>query len=108
MSFSPKTAWIYFRRLGVGKMAEDRKTLVREMRGIPYFLLFEYVEEMGGTAVSEDVIESPQWRVKFERMEPFRIGSLEVGQTRLIIEIEPEAEEEFLRVFGLKTFRAGG
>ena len=89
-------------------MTGGRKTLIREIRGIPYFLLFEYLEEMGGTAVREDLIEAPQWQVTFERMEPFRIGSLQVGQTRLTIEIDPTAEEECLRVFGLKTFRAGG
>jgi hypothetical protein len=89
-------------------MAGDRKMIEREIRGIPYFLLFEYLEEMGGTAVGEDLIEAPEWRATFERMEPFRIGSLEVGQTRLKIEIEQTAEEEFLRVFSLKTFRAGG
>jgi len=89
-------------------MDRKRKTITREIRGIPYFLLFEYLQEMGGTAVGEDLIEAEDWQVKFERMEPFRIGSLQVGQTRLVIDIEPAAEAEFLRVFGLKTFRAGG
>jgi hypothetical protein len=87
---------------------KTRKTIVREIRGIPYFMLFEYLQDMGGTAIRDDLIEAPDWVAKFERMEPFRIGSLEVGQTRLIIDIEPAAETEFLRVFGLKTFRAGG
>lgn len=89
-------------------MAADRKTIVHEMRGIPYFMLFEYLEDMGGKPVSEDVVRTADWEVRLERMEPFRIGSLEVGQTRLVIEIEAEAEAEFNRVFAMKTFRAGG
>ena len=89
-------------------MAEKRKTIVREIRWIPYFLLFEYLEEMGGTAKADDLVEAPEWKAKFERMEPFRLGSLQVGQTRLTIDIEHSAEEEFLRVFALKTLRAGG
>ena len=85
-----------------------RYTRVREMRGIPFFLLFEYLEEMGGVPLSENELEGDGWTVKLERMEPFQIGSLSVGQNRLIIEVEEEAEDEFFRVFGLKTFRAGG
>lgn len=85
-----------------------RKTIVREMRGIPFFLLYEYLEEMGGVPINENELEGEGWKVKMERMEPFRIGSLSVGQNRLTIEIDEEVEEEFFRVFSLKTFRAGG
>ncbi len=85
-----------------------RKTIVREMRGIPFFMLYEYLEDMGGVPVSEDLVRAEEWEVRLERMEPFRIGSLSVGQTRLVIEIEEKAEAEFNRVFALKTFRAGG
>lgn len=83
------------------------QTIVREMRGIPYFLLKEYLEEMGGTAVSENQIRGPGWSVKLTRMEPFRLGSLSVGQTRLDIEIEDELVDDFMEVFGKKTLRAG-
>ncbi len=89
-------------------MKNERKTIIREMRGIPYFLLVEYLEEMGGTAVREDLIETPEWAVSLERMEPFRLGSLAVGQVRLTIEIEEAAEAAFMKVFGMKTMRAGG
>lgn len=85
-----------------------RKTIVREMRGIPFFMLYEYLEDMGGEPISEDLVRAEEWEVRLERMEPFRIGSLSVGQTRLVIEIEEKAEAEFNRVFALKTFRAGG
>lgn len=84
------------------------QTIVREMRGIPFFLLKEYLEEMGGTLINENQVQGPGWSVELSRMEPFRIGSLEVGQTRLEIQIEDHLLDDFLEVFGQKTLRAGG
>jgi hypothetical protein len=81
--------------------------IVREMRGIPFFLLKEYLEEMGGTALSDDQVQAKGWSVKLTRMEPFRLGSLSVGQTRLEIDIEEHLVDDFMEVFGKKTLRAG-
>jgi len=83
------------------------QTFTREMRGIPFFLLKEYLQEMGAEETQPDVMETKGWRVKLERMEPFRLGSLSVGQTRLHVELQDEAAEEFMRVFSMKTLRAG-
>lgn len=77
------------------------------MRGIPFFLLREYLEEMGGTAVSDDQVEGPGWSVKLVKMDPFRLGSLSIGQTRLEIDIEAHLVDDFLETFGKKTLRAG-
>jgi len=84
------------------------QTLVHEMRGIPYFLLKEYLQEMGGTLVEENLIQGQGWTVHLERMEPYRIFSLSVGQTRLKVEMEDEVAEDFLERFKKKTLRAGG
>jgi hypothetical protein len=84
------------------------KTIIREMRGIPFFLLKEYLEEMGGKEIREDVIQGAGWTVHLERMEPFRIGSLSIGQSKLTIEIAEEVEEDFIKRFSMKTLRAGG
>ena len=81
--------------------------IVREMRGIPFFLLKEYLEEMGGTSISDDQVQAEGWSVKLTKMEPFRLGSLSVGQTRLEIDIEEHLVDEFMKVFGKKTLRAG-
>lgn len=81
--------------------------IVREMRGIPYFLLKEYLEEMGGTVVNDDHVQAEGWSVKLTKMEPFRLGSLSVGQTRLEIDIEDHLVDEFMETFGKKTLRAG-
>ena len=80
----------------------------REIRGIPFFLLVEYLEEMGGTVIEEGHVQGPGWEVHLARIEPFRIGSLEVGQSRLEVEIEDHLVDDFLEVFSKKTLRAGG
>ncbi len=33
------------------------RTIVHEMRGIPYYLLKEYLQELGGTLIGEDLIQ---------------------------------------------------
>ena len=84
------------------------RTIVHEMRGIPFFLLKEYLEEMGGREVDENFIKGEGWTVRLEKMEPFRLFSLSVGQTRLTVELEEEVAEDFIERFQKKTLRAGG
>jgi hypothetical protein len=84
------------------------QTIVHEMRGIPYFLLKEYLQELGGVFSEENLVEGAGWRVRLERMAPFTIGSLSVGQTRLTMELEDHAAEDFQQRFLKKTLRAGG
>ena len=88
-------------------MENPMRHIVREMRGIPFFLLREYLEELGGKAVSKDRVEGSGWSVQLTRMEPFRLGSLSVGQTCLEIEIEENQADEFMERFSMKTLRAG-
>lgn len=78
------------------------------MRGIPLWLLSEYLQEMGGTLIDEHQIQAEGWSVRLTRMEPFRLGSLVVGQTRLDIEVEDHLADEFMNQFAKKTLRAGG
>ena len=82
--------------------------IVYEMRGIPYFLLKEYLQELGGHLVGENLIIGDGWTVELEHMEPYRIGSLVVGQTRLTIELEDRVAADFQERFFKKTLRAGG
>lgn len=84
------------------------QTIVNEMRGIPYFLLKEYLQELGGLPVDENLIRGDGWSVRLERMDPFLLGSLEVGQTRLTMELEERVAEDFQERFFKKTLRAGG
>jgi hypothetical protein len=83
------------------------KTVVREMRGIPYFLLKEYLQELGGSPSAENEVCGEGWIVRLEKMEPFRLGSLSVGQTRLEMHIHEDVYDDFMARFALKTLRAG-
>ena len=46
--------------------------------------------------------------MRLTRMEPFRLGSISVGQTQLQIDIEEDQADDFMERFFLKTLRAGG
>jgi hypothetical protein len=81
--------------------------ITREMRGIPYFLLKEYLVELGGVLVDENFIQGDGWSVRLTKMEPYKIHSLQVGQTRLAMELEERIAEDFLQRFATKTLRAG-
>ncbi len=83
------------------------QTINREMRGIPYYLLHEYLQELGGTIVNDNLIVGEGWKVYLDKMEPFRIGSLVVGQTRVRMELEDHIAEDFQQRFFKKTLRAG-
>jgi hypothetical protein len=77
------------------------------MRGIPNFLLKEYLVELGGALQGEDTIVGPGWRVRVTQMEPYKFFSLQVGQSLLEMELEDEVAEDFQQRFALKTLRAG-
>jgi hypothetical protein len=93
--------------MGPEPASPGRRRIVREVRGIPFFLLREYLEDLGGRSVGESRVEGPGWQADLARMEPFRIGSLTVGQTRLVLEIEEALADGFMERFDLKTIRAG-
>ena len=81
--------------------------IVREMRGIPYFLLKEYLVELGGALVEENLVVGAGWKVRLTKMVPYKFHSLSVGQTRLEMELDDEAAADFLERFAMKTLRAG-
>ncbi len=83
------------------------QALVRELRGIPYFLLKEYLQEMGGILAGENIVRGNGWAVTLEHMEPYRLGSLEVGQTHLTMELDDLIAKDFLQRFEMKILRAG-
>ena len=84
------------------------RTIIHEMRGIPYYLLKEYLQELGGILSGEDLIQGDGWSVEIEKMEPFRLFSLSVGQSRLTMKLDDLVADDFLERFKKKTLRAGG
>ncbi len=93
--------------MGAEAGGRPKRTIIREIRGIPFFLLKEYLAELGGSVSSEGRVEGPGWWAELERMEPFRIGSLSVGQTKVTLEIDEHLADDFMDRFALKTLRAG-
>jgi hypothetical protein len=83
------------------------QTIVREIRGIPFFLIKEYLVELGGDLKGDDLVTGEGWSVRLTRMEPYKLKSLQVGQTRLDIELDENVADDFLERFAMKTLRAG-
>lgn len=83
------------------------RVISQVMRGIPYFLLKEYLVELGGTLVEDNLVVGEGWRVRLTKMEPYRLFSISVGQSQLDMELEEEIADQFLHMFAMKTLRAG-
>jgi len=83
------------------------QSITREMRGIPFFLLKEYLVELGGVLEGDDLVTGVGWIVRLTKMEPYKIHSLQVGQTRLEMELDESVADDFLERFAMKTLRAG-
>ncbi|MCP4214217.1 MAG: MoaD/ThiS family protein [bacterium] len=79
----------------------------QEVHAIPLWLLREYLEEVGGTAVSETRVVGGGWRVDLIKLEPKKLGSLRVGQVMLEMTGAPDALEKLLSKLHKKTMRAG-
>ncbi|MHC4956654.1 MAG: DUF1952 domain-containing protein [Planctomycetota bacterium] len=83
-------------------------TVVREVRGIPLWLIREYLEELGGTARGEDAADGDGWTGSLEQIEDFQIGSLAIGQVRITLEGDDGVVERINTLLDDKLLRAGG
>ena len=84
------------------------ETETREIRGVPLWLMQEYLLEMGGTLVEEGLVQGDGWTVRLTKMEPFQIGSLSVGQIRVEMSGEPEGFARLKVMIEPKLMRGGG
>ena len=80
---------------------------MKEVHGIPLWLLREYLEELGGTAVSETEITGEGWTVNLTKLPPREVGSLRVGQVEVAFSGEEEPLSDLRVRFQKKTMRAG-
>jgi len=80
----------------------------REVRGIPLWLLQEYLEEIGGEAYAIGQIKGPGWEARLTQMGDYRLGSLSVGQVHIRLEGSKAAERIVLPALEKKLLRAGG
>lgn len=78
------------------------------VRGIPLWLLQEYLQEMGGISQGDGQVNAPHWSACLTQVEDFQLGSLRVGQVQISIESEAEAMRQLQMVLEKKLLRAGG
>jgi hypothetical protein len=79
-----------------------------EVHGLPLRLVQEYLQELGGQLVSEGLVEGPGWTVRVQKIEDFRLGSIRLGNLRLVLEADPDLMETFLPTLEKKLRRGGG
>lgn len=80
---------------------------MKEIHGIPLWLLREYLEELGGTAVSDTRITGEGWEVNLTKLPPREVGSLRVGQVEVTFSGEEAPLNALKTQFQKKTMRAG-
>lgn len=80
----------------------------REVRGIPLWLLREYLEAEGGEVGEDGRIVGPGWMARLTQMDDYRIGSLRVGQVLIEMEGESEPMAHMQQVMEKKLIRGGG
>ena len=68
-----------------------------QLHAIPLWLLREYLEEVGGEVVEEDLVAGDGWQARSEKQPPRQVGSLRVGIAQITLEGSPEAMAGMLR-----------
>lgn len=79
----------------------------RELRGIPLWLLKEYLTEIGGKE-EENWMLGTGWKIQLTQMDDFQVGSIRVGQVRLDLEADPQIYPALIEALDKKLLRAGG
>lgn len=82
--------------------------ITRQVRGIPLWLLREYLQELGGKPLPGGGVEGEGWSACLVQVEDFTIGSIRVGQVRLELEATSEAWDRIRSGLENKLMRAGG
>lgn len=92
----------------VGGGSDELHQLTRDLRGIPLWLLQEYLESVGGLLQDDGWVRGPGWSARLTQLEDFRLGSLQVGQVRLEWQASSQAQAEVWPRLEMKMMRAGG
>jgi hypothetical protein len=91
----------------------------RALRGIPRWLLVEYLEDLGGTVVEmarddgsaddeEDLVAGDGWLAHLTQLGDYRVGSLSSGQVRLVVTGDPDEVRGMLSRLAPRLLRGGG
>ena len=88
--------------------AHARQTQQNDYYGVPIWLMKDYLVQLGGREVQENVLEGAGWRAELRKAEVRHLGSLRVGGTTVDFSGEPGALAELFEQLHWKTLRGGG
>ena len=89
----------------------------RILRGIPLWLLHDYLEELGGTDseildgspdLEEELVVGDGWQARLTQLEDYKIGSLSSGQVRLLVTGDSDEVRGMLSRLAPRLTRGGG
>ncbi len=80
----------------------------RIIRGIPAWLMGEYLKELGAVDEGNGRYSTPAVIADVEQIEDFQLVSLRVGQIRFVLEGEETAVNELKARLEVKLLRGGG
>ncbi len=84
------------------------ETRIHDIRGIPLWLLRDYLVDLGGVVQPDGAVAGPAWQGRLTRLDDVRIGSLRVGEVRMELRGTPEALQRLEHALHFKLLRAGG
>lgn len=76
--------------------------------GVPLWLMKEYLGQLGGQEVMEDVMAGSGWRAELRKAARRSIGSLSVGGTTAIFVGDQADLDTLFEQLHWKTLRGGG
>ena len=92
----------------VSEKKEASMEVKREYHGIPLRVISDYLVELGGTIIGEDLVRGESWSATLCRGEPFRLGVLRLDTVHVHFEGDAAVLNRLLALFDLRTIRAGG
>lgn len=84
------------------------ETRTHAIRGIPLWLLRDYLVDLGGAAQPDGAVVGSGWEGRLTPMDDVRIGSLRVAQVCMELSGTPEALAQLEDGLKYKLLRAGG
>jgi len=78
------------------------------LRGLPLWLLRQYLLDLGAVSSGPNHLVGPDWHAELEQVDDYAIGSLRVGQVRLILTGQPAAVAGVRQALAPRLLRAGG
>lgn len=76
--------------------------------GIPLWLMKDYLTQLDGVEIAEDVVEGDGWRAELRKAERRHIGSLSVGGATVVFIGEQATLDALFEKLHWKTLRGGG